>query len=119
MYMKLLGRILSKTVDTLQRQICRKKKENGANVVSFTNIQGVPGYDYKAFSDRHGLPPFNIALATAKKELPNIDSTVSWMFRGIRNPKEGDTRGLYRGVFREMDISRVLVTRNNDFFQFG
>jgi len=80
--------------------------ENGANIVSFTNIQGVPNFDYRDYSNQFGQMPFNTTIELLHQYLSNADHNKEWEFRGLRNPGEEVNAALYNTVLKVSGVNR-------------
>ncbi|MEK7166203.1 MAG: hypothetical protein AAB874_05350 [Patescibacteria group bacterium] len=81
------------------------------NVISITNIQGVPKYRYPQFISHFGISPFTLALQTLVHTVPQIDSSHTWDFRGLANPARGN-QNLYLSEFAAAGIQTYVVWRD-------
>lgn len=87
-------------------------REQGGIILSITNVQGVPGGEdyYKEMKEKYNVNPFNFLIGVLK--LMTGESPYPMPLRGLKNPKYGESRALYHGVFKLEGIPRANFTRH-------
>ncbi len=79
--------------------------EGSSTIISIVNMQGVPGVDYREFQDQAQIPIFNTLVKAVSTLSETLDGTNYIELRGLKNPKNGDSR-LYNSVLKREKIDR-------------
>lgn len=83
--------------------------ENGQEVVSITNMQGIPGGSeiYEKLRKQHDFGPYRETVRLVKDHFSKDNCLV----RGIKNPRSGNA-GFYNTVFKKSGVRRLSYKPN-------
>lgn len=85
--------------------------EDESNVISITNIQGVPGGHQinEEIKEEYGTMPYNILIRRLKL-LQESDENI--IIKGLKNPLHNESSALYNSVFKAETVNRVHFKRS-------